>query len=138
MNRREKGAKLFAKLRELERKGELSKAYDRYGVARLVGYTEEKIKTGYAWVSGMIKRGHVEETVRGFTSNGTPISEYHIVDDRDKTQTAKPTAGHESKTMGREPEMIKVEIIKGDTTVKIEFLNSRMVENLITTMLKGE
>ena len=61
MSVREKGKVLFARLQELEADGTLSKAKTRADVARLVGYPEERAKAGYAWVSNLIRRGHVSE-----------------------------------------------------------------------------
>lgn len=77
MSVREKGKVLFARLQELEEDGTLSKAKTRADVARLVGYSEERARAGYAWVSSLIKRGHVSETIQEWTSGGKAIAEYH-------------------------------------------------------------
>lgn len=74
---REKGKVLFARLQELDNDGTLSKAKSRADVARLVGYTEERAKAGYAWVSNLIRRGHITETVQEWTPSGKMVAEYH-------------------------------------------------------------
>lgn len=77
MSIREKGQVLFARLQELDADGTLSKAQTRADVAKLVGYSEERAKAGYAWVSNLIKRGHISETLRKLTPNGKMVAEYH-------------------------------------------------------------
>ena len=77
MTVREKGRVLFDRLKELDEDGTLSKASNRADVARLVGYSEERSKAGYAWVSNLIRRGHLIETVREWTPSGRMVAEYH-------------------------------------------------------------
>ena len=77
MSIREKGKVLFARLQELDADGTLSKAQTRADVARLVGYSEERATAGYAWVSNLIRRGHISETLRKLTPNGKMVAEYH-------------------------------------------------------------
>lgn len=77
MSVREKGKVMFARLQELEDDGTLSKAKTRADVARLVGYSDERAKAGYAWVSNLIRRGHVSETIQEWTPSGKMIAEYH-------------------------------------------------------------
>lgn len=77
MSIREKGRVLFARLQELDANGTLSKAQTRADVARLVGYSEERATAGYAWVSSLIRRGYISETLRKLTPNGKMIAEYH-------------------------------------------------------------
>lgn len=76
MSVREKGKVLFARLQELDNDGTLSKAKTRADVARLVGYTEERAKAGYSWVSNLIHRGFLSETIQEWTG-GKMIAEYH-------------------------------------------------------------
>ena len=97
-----KGKVLFARLQELDSDGTLSKAKTRADVARLVGYSEERANAGYAWVSSLIKRGYVSETVQGWTPNGKMIAEYHMTGskpdygyERVKRRRAKDKAGQE-------------------------------------------
>lgn len=151
MSVREKGKVLFARLKELEADGTLSKAKTRADVARLVGYPEERSKAGYAWVSNLIRRGHMRETILEWTPSGKIIAEYH-------TTGSKPDYGYEEvgrrkrkkqeisrvaeesiereKVIANTP--IKMEITKGDMTIKVEFAEIEQATNLITTIMKGE
>lgn len=146
LSSRKKGKILYKKLQELEENGRLSKADNRYDVARLVGYAEERIKGGYTWVSGLIKRGKLIEIVRGFTPGGLPISEYHLASTVAKVEkekqglqdkVVKPVTTIEDKPEVVKPEVIKVEITKGEITIKIELTSSEQVSELITAVLKG-
>lgn len=151
MSVREKGKVLFARLQELDDDGTLSKAKTRADVARLVGYSEERAKAGYAWVSNLIRRGHVSETIQEWTPSGKMVAEYH-------TTGSIPDYGYEEvnrrkhkkekiakvaeETIEREKVIantpIKMEITKGDMTIKVEFAEIEQVTNLITTIMKGE
>lgn len=171
MTVREKGKVLFARLQELEEDGTLSKAKTRADVARLVGYPEERAKAGYAWVSNLIRRGHVSETIQEWTPSGKMIAEYH-------TTGSMPDYGYEEvnrrkakKKVGQElrrwqdkveagyipqtpildydttPQIIerarvsnpiKIEITRGDMTIKVEMDSHEEASKLITTIMKGE
>ena len=164
MSVREKGKVLFARLQELEADGTLSKAKTRADVARLVGYSEERAKAGYAWVSNLIRRGHVSETIQEWTPSGKMIAEYHTTNKtpdysfggasrRRKEKHAKDVLGELVKQQAPEPQVydggqvagdtkiitpIKMEITKGDMTIKVEFAEAEQATNLITTIMKGE
>lgn len=151
MSVREKGKVLFARLQELEEDGTLSKAKSRADVARLVGYPEERAKAGYAWVSNLIRRGHIRETILEWTPSGKMVAEYH-------TTGSMPDYGYEEvnrrkhkkqaiakvaeETIEREKVIantpIKMEITKGDITIKVELAAVEQATNLITTIMKGE
>lgn len=166
MSVREKGKILFARLQELEADGTLSKAKTRADVARLVGYSEERAKAGYSWVSNLISRGHIRETILEWTPSGKMVAEYH-------TTGSMPDYGYEEvgrrkakKKVGQElrrwqdkvaagyiPQVyndkqvasettittpIKMEITKGDMTIKVEFAEVEQATNLITTIMKGD
>lgn len=151
MSVREKGKILFARLQELEADGTLSKAKSRADVARLVGYPEERAKAGYSWISNLISRGHVSETIQEWTPSGKMVAEYH-------TTGSMPAYGYEEvgrrkakkqaiakvaeETIEREKVIantpIKMEITKGDMTIKVEFAEVEQATNLITTIMKGD
>lgn len=151
MSVREKGRVLFARLQELEADGTLSKAKSRADVARLVGYPEERAKAGYSWISNLISRGHVSETIQEWTPSGRMVAEYHTTGStpdygygeagrrRAKKQAIAKAA---EETIKREKVIantpIKVEITKGDMTIKVEFAEVEQATNLITTIMKGD
>lgn len=151
MSVREKGKVLFARLEELDKDGMLSKAKTRADVARLVGYSEERAKAGYAWVSNLIRRGHVSETIQEWTPSGRMVAEYHTagsmpdygyeeVNRRKRKKQAIAKAAEETiereKVIANTP--IKMEITKGDMTIKVEFAEVEQATNLITAIMKGE
>lgn len=171
MSVREKGKVLFARPQELEDDGTLSKAKTRADVARLVGYTEERAKAGYAWVSNLIRRGHIRETILEWTPSGKMVAEYHTTGtmpdygyEEVNRRKAKKKVGQELRRwqdkveagyipQSPEPQVynekqiasdtkimapIKMEITKGDMTIKVEFVEVEQATNLITTIMKGE
>lgn len=111
MSVREKGKILFARLQELEEDGTLSKAKSRADVARLVGYPEERAKAGYEEVN---RRKRKKQAI---------------------AKVAEETIERE-KVIANTP--IKMEITKGDMTIKVELVEVEQATNLITTIMKGD
>lgn len=155
MSVREKGRVLFARLQELEADGTLSKAKTRADVARLVGYSEERAKAGYAWVSNLIRRGHVSETIQEWTPSGKMIAEYHTTgsmpdygyEEVNRRKAKKKVAEEWQKWQDKMPILaeekpatnpIKIEITRGDMTIKVEMDNHEEASKLITAIMKGE
>lgn len=165
MSVREKGKVLFARLQELEADGTLSKAKTRADVARLVGYSEERAKAGYAWVSNLIRRGHLSEIIQEWTPSGKMIAEYHMtgsVPDYDYEEVSrhkakKKVAEEWKKWQDKEAtkqtkqwieppiveratisKPIKIEITRGDITIKVEMGNHEEASKLITTIMRGD
>lgn len=156
---REKGKILFAKLEELDNNGMLSKARNRADVARLVGYQEERAKAGYAWVSNLIRRGHLQEIISEWTPSGKMMAEYHLTgtnpdygyEERQRRKAKKRIAQEWQRWQDKveteqkpqplgtqESAGVKVEISKGDMTIKLELTEVEQATNLITTIMKGE
>lgn len=166
MSVREKGKFMFARLQELEEDGTLSKAKSRADVARLVGYPEERAKAGYAWVSNLIRRGHLSETIREWTPSGKMVAEYHTagsvpdygyeeVNRRNakKEKIAREWTAWQNKEASKQTKQwveppiveratiskpIKIEITRGDMTIKVEMDSHEGASKLITTIMKGE
>lgn len=175
MSVREKGKVLFARLKELDNDGTLSKAKSRADVARLVGYSEERAKAGYSWVSNLIRRNNLSETILNFTPSGRMEAEYHVVSspDYDYQETKRRKDAREKRVQkvnqelrrwqdkvaagyvpqAPEPQVydekqvatdtkitmpIKIEITRGDMTIKVEMGDHEQASKLITTILKGE
>ena len=166
MSVREKGKVLFARLQELEADGTLSKAKTRADVARLVGYPEERAKAGYAWVSNLIRRGHVSEIIQEWTPSGKMVAEYHTTGSmpdygyeevnrrkakkekvaeewkkwQDKEATKQTKQWIEPPIVERATinKPIKIEITRGDMTIKVEMDSHEEASKLITTIMKGD
>lgn len=156
---RQKGKLLFARLQELDNDGTLSKAKNRADVATMVGYTDERAKAGYSWVSNLISRGNLRETILEWTSRGRIIAEYHVVKspnyDHQETKRRKDSKKKRAEQVARElinwqkqtpilaeekpaTNSIKIEITRGDMTIKVEMNNHEEASKLITTIMKGE
>ena len=166
MSVREKGKVLFARLQELEADGTLSKAKTRADVARLVGYPEERAKAGYAWISNLIRRGHVSETIHEWTPSGRMVAEYHTTGSMPdygyeevgrrkamKEKVASEWTAWQNKEASKQTKQwieppiverattntpIKIEITRGDMTIKVEMDSHEQASKLITTIMKGE
>lgn len=163
MSVRQKGRIMFARLKELEADGTLMKAKTRADVARLVGYPEERTKAGYSWVSNLIVRGHLSETIREWTPSGKMMAEYHTTDTMPDYGYEEVNRRKNKKKRGQqitkaeipsvysdnqiEPQIIeratinkpiKIEITRGDTTIKVEIDGYEQASKLITTIMKGE
>lgn len=140
MSVREKGKVLFARLQELEADGTLSKAKTRADVARLVGYPEERAKAGYAWISNLIRRGHVNRR-KAKKQAGQELRRW-----QDKVaagyipQAPEPQVYDEKQVAGDTKIMtpIKIEITRGNMTIKVEMDSHEEASKLITTIMKGE
>lgn len=152
---REKGKVLFARLQELDNDGTLSKAKTRADVARLVGYSEERAKAGYAWVSNLVRRGHLSETIQEWTPSGKMVAEYHTTgsapdygyEEAGRRKAKKKVAEEWKRWQDKEATEqtkqwveppIKIEITRGDMTIKVELAEVEQATNLITTIMKGE
>lgn len=166
MSVREKGKVLFARLQELEEDGTLSKAKSRADVARLVGYPEERAKAGYSWVSNLISRGHIRETILEWTPSGKMVAEYHTTGStpdygyeeverrrakkkvgqelrrwQDKVEAGYIPQVYDEKQVASDTKIatpIKIEITRGDMTIKVEMDSHEEASKLITTIMKGE
>lgn len=147
---RELGKIKFDRLKELSETGELLKATCRADVATLVGYNEDEPKKGYSWVSNMINRGHLEERTLDITPSGKILYEYSLTGTRPQygyeehrnRKTKKKARQELSKLQPIEQKkassLTKLEITKGDITIRVEFAEVEQATNLITTIIKGE
>lgn len=63
MKLRDKGRILYGRLCEAADNGLLSQCKTRRDVMSLVGYTDEQYKTGYSWVSNLLRRKHLSEVM---------------------------------------------------------------------------
>ena len=75
LSRRRIGELRWEKLLKLDEEGALQSVHNRREIGALVGITQPKMY--HAWVSSLIKKGRLSETLRGF-ENGKSVFEYHI------------------------------------------------------------
>lgn len=150
LNRRQQGKLRFEKLKEAEENGLLQKAKTRIEVAQLAGFTKEQYKTGYSWVSNMLVRKHLIERISGIGMNGRAEYEYHLGSEPDYSNYSAAKA---RAKINKQPEVVvdevetkpqviasvaKLEIVRGDLSIKIEFANDTNVIELVKQLLKGE
>lgn len=145
LTRKEKGKILEKRLKELDETGRLAFVKNRLQLATAVGYTDEEApKRGAAWVSAIVKRGLVSETLRGFDRNNKPEYEYHYNGNKRAKHTpsnVKQEGGvKQEEQMATVPiatdnKTIKIEILKGDITIRVEFIDQDRALGLITTLL---
>ena len=74
----EKGKLRWERLKELDSSGELDKARNRREISGMLGLGHN-YGAGYSWISNMISRGHVKETLLGFNKYNQPEYEYSII-----------------------------------------------------------
>lgn len=151
----ERGRELFGKLKELAEDGTLEKARSRADVATLVGYPSDQSKAGYSWVSNLIRRSYLKEKIVGVTPSGGMIARYTLGDeepmyDYEEFKKRKEAKENRKETWFREnmpvleskevvsPDVIKINITRGDTNISVEVVNTDQAIKLITTILKGE
>lgn len=143
LTNRERGKLLYERLKECDANGKLNLASNRKEVSNLVG-------GNLPWVNGMISRRYLTETLQGF-NNGKPTYEYHLTGKepnydytrKRRREVVKPERDaviwqetEEIQTNVATP--IKIEITRGDMTIKVEMDDSEQVGKLITTILRGE
>lgn len=151
----ERGRELFSRLKGLAKDGTLEKARSRADVATLVGYPSDQSKAGYSWVSNLIRRGYLNEKIVGVTPSGGMIARYTLGDEEpmyDYEEIKKRKEAKENRKEmwfkenmpvldGKEvvsPDVIKINITRGDTNINVEVVNCDQAIKLITTILKGE
>lgn len=154
LNRRQQGKLRFEKLKEAEENGLLQKAKTRIEVAQLAGFTREQYKTGYSWVSNMLIRKHLIERISGIGMNGRAEYEYHLGSDPDyemkgviasrkkNNKEAEEVIVMNTRIPEPKPQVlasaIKMEITKGNLSIKVDITDSNIALDLIKQLLKGE
>lgn len=148
---------VFEKLKTLAQNGELNKAECRADVVRMLGFKD--YKTGYTWVVNWIRRGHLKETELrriGLGSCAKVIARYTLTGSEpmyrkgdagikviNRTISTKnvvkeePVANRVYSIPTNEPP-IKIEITKGELTIKLEAPDYERAGELVKTLLKGE
>lgn len=101
----EKGKLRYEKLKEIADSGRLSVAKNRNDVANLIGILSEPYGTGYNWVTGLIRKGYLKETIIQIGAGGNPEYEYTLTNKQpqyDPTQKRKAPQKSKKKETLRE------------------------------------
>lgn len=155
LSKREIGKLRFERIKEAEKSGFLQKAKTRSEVARLAGFSREQYKTGYSWVTNMINRKHIIERISGLNpNNGRAEYEYHLGSDPDyemkgviasrkkNNKEAEEVIVMNTRIPEPKPQVlasaIKMEITKGNLSIKVDITDSNIALDLIKQLLKGE
>ena len=91
---------LWNKLKEISDNGKLDMCKSRKEVARMVGYTADRERAGYLWVSSMVKSGKLKETMFGIDKRGFMEYEYKLVENPVKTKDLRDDWGN-ARAKGR-------------------------------------
>ena len=146
---RERGKIMFARLKEIEASGELTKANCRADVATLVGYDESEAKAGYSWVSNLVIRGHLTEKMIGVSPSGKVMYEYSLTGTEPLYRYEEARNRKEKKVENQkvwveqnkpvvQNNSIKITISKGDINFELELSDIEQTGELIKTILKGD
>lgn len=108
-----KGKLRWERLKEAEANGALQHAKRRVDIGKIVGV--EDYKTAYSWVSGLINRGAIVESILGF-ENGLPIHEYHL-----GTELKYTSGKRKAKNIQQDTQPIKIE----EATISTKRLSRR-------------
>ena len=137
---------------ELEDKGVLGKARNRKEISDMLGLGYN-YGAGYSWVSNMISRGHLKETLLGFNKYNQPEYEYHIINKpnyepykiakkakKNKVKKTKATKVDNEvealTTIKTQAPTSKMVIRYRDLTIELEQADYTLLENIIKNIIK--
>lgn len=143
INHFKRGELRWKRIKECEDNGTLSKARNRLDVVEMLG-SERKYNAVYTWVSNMITRGFIKETMAGFDNNGKMEYEYHTVRTpnfspaknankgrkivKNPTPTPKAVA---VPVIDKEPKQTKVTIRYKELTIELDGVDKTIIENIV-------
>lgn len=141
---KERGRQMFARLKAFAEEGGLEKEMTRAELAKYTGTTR-------SWVCGLIERGFLNEELVDY-SGGLPRYKYSLTEKepnydnskfnssaiKRRTETTVSTVAKDTATTVDNTQAIKVDLTRGEVSIKIEFNNYKQVEEVIKLILKGE
>ena len=155
----EKGKLRWDKLSELENNGNLGKARNRRELSAMLGLGGG-YGVGYNWVSNMINRGYVKETLLGFNKYNQPEYEYHIIRKPDyepygsarKVRNNNKKKNNKIETNKKSEELekiipietgsqiynysgVKAVIRYNDLSIELDGIDGSIVENIISKLI---
>lgn len=143
INHFKRGELRWKRIKECEDDGTLSRARNRMDIVEMLG-SERKYNAVYTWISNMIIRGFIKETMAGFDNNGKMEYEYHTVGTPNfspaknankgrkivKKPTPTPTAVA-VPVVEKEPSKTKVVIRYNDLTIELENIDQQIIEGIV-------
>ena len=137
LTRRQAGKLRFKRLKEHDDEGRLSAAKNRWDLASMVGLGG--VKAGYAWVSNLINRGHITETLLGTAPNGKLEYEYHIVREPSYNthKVASPKVENKVSVAKVEATADKTKMVikYKELVIEIDNVSEAMVTSVITKLI---
>lgn len=141
INHFKRGELRWKRIKEYEDDGTLSKARNRMDIVEMLG-SERKYNAVYTWVSNMITRGFIKETMTGVNNNGKMEYEYHTVRTPNFSPAKNANKGRKIvKTptpkavvvpvVDKEPTQAKVVIRYNDLTIELENIDQATIEGIV-------
>lgn len=146
INQFKRGELRWKRIRECEDDGTLSKARNRMDIVEMLG-SERKYGAMYNWVSNMITRGFVKETMLGFSSDGKMEYEYHTIKSPNfspaknankgrkvsskSNETAPKMVAIPVPVVEEEPKKAKVAIRYKELTIELENVDETIIERIV-------
>ena len=141
INHFKRGELRWKRIKECDDNGTLSKAKNRMDIVEMLG-SERKYNAVYNWISNMVVRGLIKETMTGFNNNGKMEYEYHIVKApnfnpannalKGRKIMKKPTP--EAVTIpviDKEPKQAKVVIRYKELSIELDGVDETIIENIV-------
>ena len=143
----QRGELRWKKIKELDGNGRLKQAKNRLDIVEMIGF-KRGYNAGYTWVSGIIKRGYLRETMYGLNKDGKMEYEYSVIknptfnhaDWVNKTKQTNTKKTVNSKTPVAvpiaKPTVInnggaKVIIKYNDLTIELENIDQQVIEGIV-------
>ena len=144
LTNRRKGELRWERLKELDEAGMLSKARIRTDITKMLGLGDG-YGAGYTWVSNLIKRGYIKETIYGTDANGRMEFEYHIVGNpyysgtrpikSKKAQVTRKRKTSKATSSISASGQIKATIRYGELSIEIEGIDEGTIERIVAKLV---
>lgn len=144
INHFKRGELRWRRIKEYEDGGNLSKARSRMDIVEMLG-SERKYNAVYNWVSNMITRGFIKETILGLGSDGKMEYEYHTIKSPNFSPAKNANKGRKVSSkpnkivpevvalpvVKEEPKKAKVAIRYRELTIELENVDETIIERIV-------
>lgn len=144
INHFKRGELRWKRIEEKETDGTLSKARNRLDIVEMLG-SERKYGAVYNWVSNMITRGFIKETLFGLGSDGKMEYEYHTIKSPNFSPAKNANKGRKVSSkpnkmvsevvaipvVKEEPKKAKIVIRYKELTIELENVDETIVERIV-------
>lgn len=141
INQFKRGELRWKRIKECEDNGTLSKARNRMDIVEMLG-SERKYNAIYNWVSNMIAKGFIKETMTGADNSGKMEFEYYTVRTPNFSPAKNARKGRKimekptSKIVAipvidEEPKRAKVVVRYRELTIELDGVDETTIENIV-------